>query len=408
MNRKKVFTYIMLVILILTFSACSSETETEKEKKLTSETETNYNGKIDFVFNENLMFSKYDVDVFIDGISVDNIDHGSNKTLNIKLPKGKHEIKFEKEDENTVDETLEFEVVGDFYLKYEINSKSNKIEVIFTDLNSTPVVSKNEKEDSKEETLEEVKETDKETVKETLVETKETIKETEMKIYPKEDAKKAIITSMMNSMATDIFLEDGQTIDTSKFHPYSDTETEFAVKITSEGNWKAISEDTWRVEDIYLLNPYYDLAIKLNADITFDGEKYILSNGKKVSGNPSKIDENEDFLNVEDVKQTESSPHYEIPALLIKEDRSEEPKEEEPIISFEEAKKIFDDYGKNIYGDFKSHWIIGLMNKEYSNGKWYLKVDVTIKLNGEKIKGIADGIIDCSTNPPQVSSFNVN
>ena len=27
---------------------------------------------------------------------------------------------------------------------------------------------------------------------------------------------------------------------------------------------------------------------------------------------------------------------------------------------------------------------------------------------GEKIKGIADGIIDCSTNPPQVSSFNVN
>lgn len=75
------------------------------------------------------------------------------------------------------------------------------------------------------------------------------------------------------------------------------------------------------------------------------------------------------------------------------------------------AQKAFEDYGSTIYPyGFKCHWAINCIAAEqYDDGSWFFKVGVTIEnQNGNKIEGIAEGMVSGTDTSSIITQFNVN
>ena len=58
--------------------------------------EPEYAVSIEIECMENLLFSTYDVDVYVDDSLQGTIDHGSTETYNLNMTKGVYEIRFVK------------------------------------------------------------------------------------------------------------------------------------------------------------------------------------------------------------------------------------------------------------------------------------------------------------------------
>lgn len=78
---------------------------------------------------ENLLFSKYDVDVYVDDSMQGTINHGTTETYNLNLTKGLYEIKFVSTDDDTVTGTAAIDIHQDEALKYKISCTSSQINV---------------------------------------------------------------------------------------------------------------------------------------------------------------------------------------------------------------------------------------------------------------------------------------
>lgn len=80
--------------------------------------------------DENLFFSKYDVDVLLDGKSLETIGHGQGKQFEPRmLQKGTHKLTFCKNGDSTVKGETSFEVTEDMTLSYKLECKKNQIKV---------------------------------------------------------------------------------------------------------------------------------------------------------------------------------------------------------------------------------------------------------------------------------------
>ena len=71
---------------------------TNKVVKNTQKIQEAVSCKFNVKCHENMFFSKYDVDTYIDNKKVCNIKHGSSKEFDIKIEKGEHTIKFKSKD----------------------------------------------------------------------------------------------------------------------------------------------------------------------------------------------------------------------------------------------------------------------------------------------------------------------
>ena len=109
--------------------------------------------------------------------------------------------------------------------------------------------------------------------------------------FPVENAKKAIIVSFTNYSAEDVFTEDGNSYDTSKFHGYN-YDGPFKQNITKDGTWSQTDENTWHVENIYLRLKGFDHATKLSCDVSFDGTNYTVKSVSYVTASSDYIDSN--------------------------------------------------------------------------------------------------------------------
>ena len=78
---------------------------------------------------ENLIFSTYDVDVYIDGELEGTIPHGDKETYSMVLTKGKHTIGFESAEDDTIDGEVEVEILKNETLKFKISCSSFVIDV---------------------------------------------------------------------------------------------------------------------------------------------------------------------------------------------------------------------------------------------------------------------------------------
>lgn len=78
---------------------------------------------------ENLLFSKYDVDVYVDDSMQGTISHGTTETYNLNLTKGVYEIKFVSAEDDEVTGGVAIDIYQDESLKYKISCTSSQINV---------------------------------------------------------------------------------------------------------------------------------------------------------------------------------------------------------------------------------------------------------------------------------------
>lgn len=78
---------------------------------------------------ENLLFSKYDVDVYVDDSMQGTISHGTTETYSLNLTKGVYEIKFVSAEDDEVAGGVSIDIHQDESLKYKISCTSSQINV---------------------------------------------------------------------------------------------------------------------------------------------------------------------------------------------------------------------------------------------------------------------------------------
>lgn len=369
---KKILKIILSLFLVLFIVSCGDKVVKKEEDPNLPKHSVEINVKCD----GNLIFSKYDVDVYIDDEKVVTIKHGENYVDIVKLTDGKHTLVFKNKDDKSVEGKVEFLIKEDTKLNYQIHCNNDKVRI------------KELANEKKKEEVQESKENENNKESDITEKNSESLETT----FPKENARRAVVVAFTNGYSTDVFKKDGNTYDINKFHSYAE-KPEYHIKIEKDGNWTAKDEKTWHIENIELKTSY-KLYFNTSLDITFDGKNYIISNvsglmGKKTNSDKQKTDIS-DFA-------SGNCPYCTVSPELIKEDRNPEDfkeLDEDKIRS--EARKVFQAYGKKLfpYG-FKCHWIIGLRAEEVSrDGACFFKVDVTIKNEyGTKRKAIAEGTV---------------
>lgn len=369
---KKILKIILSLFLVLFIVSCGDKVVKKEEDPNLPKHSVEINVKCD----GNLIFSKYDVDFYIDDEKVVTIKHGENYVDIVKLTEGKHALVFKNKDDKSVEGKVEFLIKEDTKLNYQIHCNNDKVRI------------KDLADEKKKEEVQESKENENNKESDISEKNNESLETT----FPKENARRAVVVAFTNGYSTDVFKKDGNTYDINKFHSYAE-KSEYHIKIEKDGNWTAKDEKTWHIENIEL-NTSYKLYFNTSLDITFDGKNYIISNvsglmGKKTNSDKQKTDIS-DFA-------SGNCPYCTVSPELIKEDRNPEDfKELDENRIASDARKIFQAYGKSIfpYG-FKCHWVIGKIAEEVSrDGSCFLKVEVTIKNEyGAKRKAIAEGTV---------------
>lgn len=78
---------------------------------------------------ENLIFSKYDVDVYVDDSFEGTITHGKSETFDLTLKKGTYVLKFVNAEDDEVDGKVTLYIGKDENLKYKVSCTSSEISV---------------------------------------------------------------------------------------------------------------------------------------------------------------------------------------------------------------------------------------------------------------------------------------
>ncbi|MGN0491994.1 DUF6591 domain-containing protein [Ruminococcus sp.] len=104
---------------------------------------------------ENLIFSKYDVEIYVDDEKQGTLDHGKTDTYTVSLKRGTHKIKCHKLNDSTVKGEATVEITKDETIKIELYCTSDEVKV--DNLSETTPVETSETEESKTESKAESK-----------------------------------------------------------------------------------------------------------------------------------------------------------------------------------------------------------------------------------------------------------
>ena len=127
---------LVAAVTALSLIGCS-----ESQNEAEAGQETGSSVSIAVECESNLVLSKYDIAVYVDGDSLGTLDHGTAKTFETTLADGSHELRFAKEDDQSVDGTVGISVNGDTALGYRIKCTSSQVEIEQIDSVSSPISS---------------------------------------------------------------------------------------------------------------------------------------------------------------------------------------------------------------------------------------------------------------------------
>lgn len=88
-----------------------------------------YYANISIVCDENLIFSQYDVKVFLDNQQIGFVNHGDSEEINVEIEKGTHNLTFKSADNDEVVGETELIYDGDENFKYKIHCYSDEISI---------------------------------------------------------------------------------------------------------------------------------------------------------------------------------------------------------------------------------------------------------------------------------------
>lgn len=130
-HAMKVLTLAFLVACLACMpllSACSTNGSSKPEETVSEEPK--YAVQLFIDCEQNLFFSKYDLDVMVDDAEVGNIEHGSEAAFEVDLTKGQHELVLVEEGRTSPDGRTSFVVddEGDKF-SYHIRCTKDQIEI---------------------------------------------------------------------------------------------------------------------------------------------------------------------------------------------------------------------------------------------------------------------------------------
>lgn len=299
-GKRLLLSGLIITIGLFGFTGCGGEGEAVVEER----TAPTYDVSIDVQCDENLFFSRYDVDVSLDYSSLGTVEHGSTEAFTCELEEGEYEIIFENEDDSEVDGKGKFTVKKDSKneFAYRIHCNSDQIDV--------------EKIEKKPENVEAT--TEQASTKE---QTEKTTKAKAKKGRIDEMAFRAAVVAMTNATAYDVFeKDDGNTHDPSKYHSYADQDGDCIWDVISDGYWKAKGENKWHVRSLKMINEY-DVVMTVSLDVKYDGTNYVISNVKGEMHKPGTDLEPTDLAIATDPHYVNNNTSFIVPKSLIDKDR---------------------------------------------------------------------------------------
>lgn len=103
----------------------------------------------------------------------------------------------------------------------------------------------------------------------------------------KETLRKILMFATCNDVAEDIFTADGMSFDKKKLHDY--TYFSSILQIIDDGKWTTRDNgNTWHVQDFIVQHKIYGGFRQYTFDVSYDGSKYVLNNGRVVSASKQK------------------------------------------------------------------------------------------------------------------------
>jgi len=233
---------------------------------------------VDFVAN--LLFSTYNVDLLVDDVQRETLEHGKDADFEFRLKAGDYPITFAKSDSSSVNGSAEIKLDSDIMVSYKIACYNDKVTVEdFTSqfLEQQQVQAVEDERKAAEAAAENERKAAEVAAAEKAAEILKTL---EIQL-PQEMAQRAAIVAITNyCTAIDVYMPDGNTLDVSKFHSYADTSGNFFnyyIGVKSWGEWSAKDEDTWHTEKLTYVNCFGN-AVNASLDVQYDGENYIVSN----------------------------------------------------------------------------------------------------------------------------------
>lgn len=91
--------------------------------------EPDFNVEYEVECVENLMFSKYDVDIYIDDLEEETLEHGKKETFSTVLSRGSHTFKFVSAEDEELTGKVKFDILKDEKLKLQISCSSSGIKI---------------------------------------------------------------------------------------------------------------------------------------------------------------------------------------------------------------------------------------------------------------------------------------
>ena len=139
--------------------------------------------------------------------------------------------------------------------------------------------------------------------------------------FPQKNALKAAVVGLTNGQATDVFAWDGNSLDASKFHNYTDMNG-FYLTVLYSGQWLPENENTWHVDGIECMMSGTGTCIKADMDISFENNQYQISNLDRTIASRENLDSDDPSkTNFEHIDPSADTPYLTVPAYKIQGER---------------------------------------------------------------------------------------
>ena len=124
-----VFAILLSLVSLLFLSACSSGASSS-ESSSEEQAAEKYKLDISIECRKNLLLSRYDLNIFIDGEQIGSMDHGAIKSLQVDLSEGKHTFKVAKKGSSGVDGSADFDMAAEeSVLACKLHCTSDQVEI---------------------------------------------------------------------------------------------------------------------------------------------------------------------------------------------------------------------------------------------------------------------------------------
>lgn len=328
----------------------------------------------------NLLFSKYDIDVYVDYEMVGSIEHGGEGTYEMELEKGTHTLRIESQDDDAVNGEYEFEVPGVSTLRCDVSCTSDQVEIdviedVILPFSSSDLIGKPHEE------------------VETMI---ENAGFWDVDVNP--------ISDLTAENMTEAGLVTSVTIDgISEFSAGEPINPEAAIVIeyhaAAEYN-PPYNGDTAEgmhytdIVDAFVAAGFTNVTTEAQPEAEFWGYE---------EETVATIRINDEFPYLDKTYPADAAVVIKYYTTIV----------DEPATSLSSyyAHQAFREYGESQYPfGFDPHFIMDLRNEEQlDNGSWYIKVGVTItNAYGQEYETVAEGIVSGTDDLAVVTQFHVS